>query len=105
MATCTATSCGIEISGVEGAMSWQRYASEEEINGWLQSGDLPPGDWVGVATAPVYGCPEHAITMTQAGYVHESTCTAPPTCDCAIRDKPPFEGTDTMRGWDTEGDS
>lgn len=84
--------CGVVTCGNDATAGWQRWASAEEIEQYQQSGDLPPNTTE--ARLPVYGCGEHKITDTQMGYTHDSDCTAPATCDCSVKNKPPFVGTD-----------
>jgi hypothetical protein len=92
---CDMEGCDVDISGVEGALGWKRWATQAEIDQYHQSGDLPASE--NSAEIAVRACPEHAITVDQASYTHDATCTAPPGCDCSIAETDgPHEGEDTL---------
>lgn len=61
-------------------LSWERWASEEEVAELHASGDLPAHETT--AKLPVGGCKKHVLDLELAGLVHGSDCTAPPICDC-----------------------
>jgi hypothetical protein len=60
-------------------VSWERIAREDELPDDMPP--LAPGDTVKLL---VLACQDHAIPeeLRVSGVVHQSTCTAPPTCDC-----------------------
>lgn len=65
---------------VTATRSWERWATDEEITALHQSGDLPAHETT--AKLMVYGCDDHALNEELAALTHDSTCAAPPTCDC-----------------------
>lgn len=58
-------------------LSWSRKQNDQ--------GDITSvyacGNWVTDPEDPEYK-PGHKLTDEQASLVHQTTCTAPPTCDC-----------------------
>lgn len=61
-------------------LSWQRWAADDEVTRLHESEALPVDE--DSAKLMVYGCDEHAIAPELAALTHESTCSAPPVCDC-----------------------
>ena len=67
--------------------SWQRLATQEEIDAFHASGDLPLTETT--ALVMVFGCEIHTLPVELAARNHRATCTAPGlpdsdhgTCDC-----------------------
>lgn len=61
-------------------LSWQRWATEQELAELHATGDLPLAEES--AKLMVFACDAHAITPELAAATHGATCSAPPVCDC-----------------------
>ena len=93
---CDVEGCTNELGEVAGALTWRRYLSEQEIAALVAAGEVPPATKIEGAYTTVKACPEHAIHIDLATYIHDNTCTAPPACDCSQAGKGPFIGEDEV---------
>jgi hypothetical protein len=84
MATCLATGCNSEATS-----QWLRWCTQDELNDYMASGDLPQGTTE--ATRSIYACDDHKLE-TDTGeadlglmsVTHKSVCQAPPECTCDV---------------------
>lgn len=72
---CNATNCAQPATH-----SWQRHATQAELDQYIASGDLPPGTTD--ALVMVLACADHTLEPDQRAQTHASACAAPPTCTC-----------------------
>ena len=66
-------------------MSWQRWATPEEIEMYHESGDLPMSETT--AKILVLGCDDHTVNNPQV--THAATCAAPGHPCCEEGEVPP----------------
>lgn len=65
MASCgTSGSLQVLQCGREGGIGWSRWATQDEIDQYHESGDLPAHETTG--QVPVYACDEHALACGMA---------------------------------------
>jgi hypothetical protein len=80
----------------ESVFGWQRFATAEEIQAYIASGDLSSGTTE--ATVPQYSCDEHKLTSELMSKTHPSSCVWESTgqCECDPEDLTsegiPYEG-------------
>lgn len=72
--------CMVENCDKPSTQSWQRQATQAEIDHFHQTGDLPP--WETTAQMTIDACDEHALPPDLAAVPHLSDCLAPPKCNC-----------------------
>lgn len=76
------TDCGAPDCTQPPTLSWQRWATPEEVDHYHETGDLPK--WETEARLMVYACDDHKISPEASARTHDATCHAPPTCDCSV---------------------
>lgn len=85
------TICFAPDCGQPPVMSWQRWATPQEIQDFHESGDLPQSELS--AKMLVVGCGPH--TVSNPHLTHEASCSAPdvPCCPAGEEEIADGEGT------------
>lgn len=74
--------CGAVDCGLESAVSWQRWASAEELAELKRQHKIPQN--ARSAQLMVYACEDHQLTPDLMAMTHLAPCTAPPVCTCGF---------------------
>jgi len=62
--------------------NWERWATQAEIDLYHTTGDLPLNETT--CRILIKACEDHKMSLDRMAYTHDSTCGAPPTCDCSV---------------------